>query len=356
MNDVPQEMSGTVTRCQDEQRISLGEFVIIVPVFDDWHALGRMLEELDRVCVREGLRPGILVLDDASNEPMRDLLKGNRPRALASVSVLHLRRNLGHQRAIAVGLAYVEKHTSDVPLVVMDGDGEDSPEDVPRLLAALRESDGRAVVFAERRRRMESIVFRLCYSIYRFLHFWLTGISVRVGNFSAISRGALDRLVVTSELWSHYAAAVFRSRIPYSSIPTDRARRLAGKGRMRFVSLVAHGLSALAVHGEVIGVRMLVACLPVAALAGLAVALAVTLRISGVAAIGDELTWGTGVLLVVFLQLILLTAVFTFLTLGSRANLSFVPTRDYSYFVRNVERLFPADQRNGPTPQNGHLD
>ena len=64
--------------------------------------------------------------------------------------MLQLRRNLGHQRAIAVGLAYAEEHDPCDVVVIMDGDGEDDPKDVPRLLACCRQAGGREIVFAER--------------------------------------------------------------------------------------------------------------------------------------------------------------------------------------------------------------
>jgi len=46
---------------------------------------------------------------------------------------------MGHQRAIAIGLS-VQNHAPCDTFVVMDGDGEDKPEQVPELLEALKES------------------------------------------------------------------------------------------------------------------------------------------------------------------------------------------------------------------------
>ena len=63
----------------------------------------------------------------------------------------------------------------------------------------------------------------------------------------------------SSELWNHYAAAVLKTRLPYTSVPTIRGRRLQGDSRMGFVSLAVHGLSALSVFSDTLGVRLLVA-------------------------------------------------------------------------------------------------
>ena len=140
----------------------------------------------------------------------------------------------------------------------MDADGEDDPADVPRLLARLREEGHQKVVFAERSRRSETLTFRIFYVFYKVLHYLLTGKGVRVGNFSAIPRRRLSSLVVVAEMWNHYAAAVFRSRQPYCMVPTRRGRRLCGRSSMNFVSLVTHGLSAISVYSDVVGVRLLV--------------------------------------------------------------------------------------------------
>src|SRR5262249_29066545 len=123
-----------------------------------------------------------------------------------AIRTLRLRRNLGHQRAIAIGLVHVQQSTSCDAVVVMDADGEDTPEGLAQLLSAYSETRDAKAIFAERSRRSESVVFRLFYRLYKFLHRCLTGISVRVGNFSILPFPYLNTLVVMSELWNHYAA------------------------------------------------------------------------------------------------------------------------------------------------------
>ena len=111
-----------------------------------------------------------------------------------------LRRNLGHQRAIAIGLAHIQRSGKCDAVVVMDADGEDTPEGVAQLLHAYTESHGSRAIFAERSRRTESVSFRCFYHLYKILHRSLTGFSVRVGNFSILPARYLNTLVVLSEL------------------------------------------------------------------------------------------------------------------------------------------------------------
>ena len=250
------------------------ELVVLLPVFNDWAALGKLLGGLDRALASSRIEADVLVVNDGSTEPFDPSAISGDLRSIARVEVLHLRRNLGHQRAIAIGLAFIEAERPECRAVVlMDSDGEDAPEDVPRLLARYEQEGRRKIVFAERTKRSESSLFRFFYLLYRVAHRILTGHWVRVGNFSVIPRERLSCLVATSELWNHYAAAAFTSRQPYATVPTRRANRLDGRSKMNFVALVIHGLSAISVYSDAIGVRLLIATL---AMIGLDLAALVT--------------------------------------------------------------------------------
>ncbi len=202
--------------------------VILLPLYDDWQSLRMLLGHLDQELLRHGILAQVLVVNDGSEQPLRAGPIWGPFDSLVTVQVLRLHRNLGHQRAIAIGLAHVEQHIECPCVVVMDSDGEDSPADVPRLLARY-DAEGRSkIVFAERTKRSESFVFMAFYLLYRWLHLLLTGVPVKVGNFSVIPRSRLESLVIVSELWNHYAAAVFKSRQPHCTVPTRRAKRLSG--------------------------------------------------------------------------------------------------------------------------------
>ena len=70
--------------------------------------------------------------------------------------VVQLACNLGHQRAIAVGLVEVTKLKGLDAVVVMDADGEDRVEDVIRLIGVWSQEPNR-IVFARRERRSKSV-------------------------------------------------------------------------------------------------------------------------------------------------------------------------------------------------------
>lgn len=323
---------------QTDHDRSAADVLILIPVYDDWEAAGLLIERLDREMHAVRGLIHIVLIDDGSSVPA-DRLPRLHLNRIGRVSVLCLRRNLGHQRALAVGMSFVEAELPFRAMVVMDGDGEDSPADVPRLLKRLDEERGQRIVFAERSKRSECTAFRICYKLYRGLHWLLTGLRVRVGNFSALSPVFLSRLVVISDLWNHYPASVVKARLPIAMLPTCRATRLAGESRMNFVGLVTHGLSAISVFGDRVGVRLLVATAAAVAFTVLGLGAVLGLRFGTDFAIPGWATTAAGALVLLLLHLLTIACLFTFTVLNGRNGSSFLPARDYHYFVGELREV-----------------
>ncbi len=325
--------------------------LIVMPLFNDWTACDGLLTSLDEALEEHAIAGAVMIVDDGSGTPMPEQFGQHAYRALSRVDVVRLRRNLGHQRAICTGLSHVERSMANdwEAVVLMDSDGEDDPRDIPRLLEKYRREGGKKIVFAERTQRSESVLFRAGYMLFRLLHRLLTAHSVHVGNFSIIPPSQLRSLVVSPELWNHYAAAVRHCRLPQCSVPTARGKRLAGEGRMSFVNLVIHGLSAISVFSDVVGVRLLLAALfvVVATVLGVGAVVAVKLLTSGLAIPG----WATstiGLLLVILLQAIALSVIFSFIILANRNGATFLPTRDCSILVDRVDTVYARGSAGTP--------
>jgi hypothetical protein len=315
--------------------------VVLMPVYDDWPLIPPLLARLDVALAGTGLSVEVVLADDGSTTPPdRSLLDGARFRAIASVTALHLGRNAGHQRAVAIGLAYVHATRACRAVVVMDADGEDAAEDVPRLIAALGAAEG-TIVFAGRSARSEGIVFRMFYELYRLTHRLLTGRRIWFGNFSIVPARLLPRLVLLSELWNHYPSAVIKARIPFTSIPLPRAPRLGGRSHMGLTGLILHGLGAIAVHGDVIGVRALLATLVAVVVCVAGIGTVVVIRALTDLAIPGWASAVVGLLVAILLQTVLLSLVFIFVTLNSRDYAAVIPRRDYADYIAGETRLFP---------------
>jgi hypothetical protein len=250
-----------------------------MPVRDDWTSATELVRRLNQTLSQSSYLADVLLIDDGSVERCAPDGFGKVVDAIRPLRILRLRRNVGHQRAIAIGLGYAAEHCSCDALLVMDGDGEDTPGGALQLLDAYRGLERKKAVFAERVRRSESFQFRLFYKLYRLVHWLLTGIKVRVGNISVLPGSFLDTVGVLSELWNHYAAAIFNSRLPYSMVPIERGKRIDGASKMNFVALVTHGLSAVSVFGDRVGVRVLLASLAGATCVLVAIGTTISVRL-----------------------------------------------------------------------------
>jgi len=326
-----------------ERRASL---VILIPNFNDWESLRLLLPQLDQAVQGLEHQVSVLIVDDASTEPAPHDWPGQNFSALDSVEVLHLRSNQGHQRAIALGLYHVHEFTDVEAVIVMDGDGEDRPEDVPELLRAYVAEEGREVVFAARTRRMESLGFRLCYRAYRLIHHAMTGVVVQVGNFSVVPRPAMSRLMAVPDLWNHYAASVYRARLPRTLVPLPRGRRLAGESKMNFVSLLIHGLSAMSVFSDQVSARLLTAAVGFAIVATGLMGVTAGIRWFTDLAIPGWATFTVGLLLVLVVQSLSFATLFAFLIASRRSSLNFLLTRDAPYFILGKTTVYGISVKN----------
>ena len=270
--------------------------VVVTPVYEDLEASGRLFQELGK---QFGERLFVVAVDDGSvRQPLP--VDGLVNAGIAG-AVLKLRRNVGHQRAIAIGLSYAAEHlVAGQQVVVMDSDGEDLPSTIPALLAQL-ESPAVDVVVAQRKSRVETFRFKAFYQVYKRFFSLMTGRPISFGNFMALKPAAVKRLVSMQELPIHVAAAVLASKLRTSVCPLDRGPRYAGQSKMNFVGLALHGFKALMVFAEDVLVRVGIASALIASLAVVGSVAAVALKLMGYSTPG----WFSlvlGIFVLLFLQ------------------------------------------------------
>lgn len=107
---------------------------VVIPVCDEAEALGALYEALTATLDRLPLSAEIVFVDDGSGDGSGAILD-RLAHSDARVQVLHFRRNYGQTAAL---MAAFQHCTGDV-VIPMDGDGQNDPEDIPRLLEKLAE-------------------------------------------------------------------------------------------------------------------------------------------------------------------------------------------------------------------------
>jgi glycosyltransferase involved in cell wall biosynthesis len=303
--------------------------VIVTPVYEDVEASSRLFKELFKVFGREVY---VVAVDDGSVQ---------QPLEVSSITaanldgvLIKLKRNVGHQRAIAIGLNYVAEHLPQaLRVVIMDSDGEDLPSTIKELILPLQSAEVDVVV-AQRKSRVETLRFRTFYVVYKWMFKLLAGRKISFGNFMALKPEAVKRLAAMQELWIHVAGCVLTSKLRISACLLHRGPRYAGQSKMNFVGLALHGFKGLMVFAEDVLVRVGIACAFVAVLSVIGVVAAIALKIFGFATPG-WFSIALGILVLVFLQtgaLTLMTLMLTGVVKGGAA----IPV-DYKEFIDKVQ-------------------
>ncbi len=270
--------------------------IIVTPVYEDVEASACLFKELH---AQFGQDVFVVAVDDGSVRQPLPLT--NLTDAEVAGVVLKLRRNVGHQRSIAIGLGFVAEHMQpEQTVVVMDSDGEDLPLSIPMLLDALKD-EGTDVTVAQRKSRVETLKFKAFYAVYKRFFRLMTGRRINFGNFMALKTHTVRRLVAMHELPIHVAGAVLASKLRVTPILLDRGPRYAGQSKMNFIGLALHGFKGLMIFAEDVLVRVGIASIGIGMLALGGASLAVILKLLGQSTPG-WFSIALGILMLIFLQ------------------------------------------------------
>ncbi len=311
------------------------KFVIAIPQFNDWEALNLLIEKINEDVAPQILEKlSLVIIDDCSTRDFEHLTKFKGQ----GIRIVRLYRNFGHQRAIALGLSYIAKEFPCDKVIVMDADGEDAPKDINALMEASEKQPDK-IIFAQRTRRQEGFMFQLFYRIYKFVFKQLTGQVITFGNFCVIPQRRLQSLVRVSEIWNNFPGGIIKSRLPYESVPIERAKRLAGNSKMNFVSLVMHGLSAISVLIETTAVRILILSIMLVLVAFVSIfVLVVGWYFDAWKVMGWTSTLSSA-FVIVMLQAFVISLFLVFMVLQYRTQQQFIPVVFYKEFVERVDEI-----------------
>jgi polyisoprenyl-phosphate glycosyltransferase len=286
---------------------------IVTPVYRDVRSFTilreRLLEVLDGA---PGIDTGpihFVVIDDTAG--MDDQIGSLR--GFEDVTILRPPFNLGHQRAIVYALRKILPEVGDDDAVVtLDADGEDRPEDLPRLLAPLQREPHlkQTVALALRTKRNESLWFKVMYRLFRLLFRALTGATVRSGNFAAMPGSLAKRALLHPTFDLSYSSAILALDLPIEYVPCERGERYEGRSKMTYGRLAMHGLRMMMPFTDRIAIRAL-AVFVLSLVLGALLAIAVV----GIKLFGDSAIPGWASFTVMGAVIVSLVALGNFVTL-----------------------------------------
>ena len=86
-------------------QVAVTRIALVIPVFNDWQSVGELLLAIDGLPGLGDVALHAILVNDGSDQPQQIAFDPRRCLRVRQLEVLNLVCNLGHQRAIAVGLA-----------------------------------------------------------------------------------------------------------------------------------------------------------------------------------------------------------------------------------------------------------
>ena len=228
---------------------------ILIPNYNDWQSVFKLLENIDLVIAGLEEEVSVIIVNDASTEQRPEIsLNLNN---LKSIQVINMKENRGHARCNAAGLKYINEREDVDYVIPMDGDGEDRPEEIRPLIEKAKEYPD-TVITANRIKRSEGLLFKFCYLIHKYLTFVFTGQSIKFGNYTCLTKSAVDKMSKEAAIWSSFSGSLSKIIKDRVSIPSIRGLRYFGPSKMSFINLLKHSLSIVAVYKFTVLIRSII--------------------------------------------------------------------------------------------------
>lgn len=197
---------------------------VAIPLFNEESGLPELLSRVARVL--DGIPGGphqMVFVDDGSSDRTFELLAEAAGHD-ARVTAITLSRNFGHQAALSAALDHVD---ADL-VILMDGDLQDPPEEIPHFLEEQRK--GFDVVYARRVRRKEGWPLRLSYFLFYRLIAAVSNVRLPLdaGDFALLSRRVVDNLRAIPEHNRYLRGLRTWVGFRQTGIPVERSERAAG--------------------------------------------------------------------------------------------------------------------------------
>ena len=220
------------------------KFTILIPIFNDWDSLIKLLSKInDNVKNLKEVKFDCVIVNDCST------IKNPKikiPPQINSIKIIHMNKNKGHARCNAFGIKYLSKNINFDYLILMDGDGEDRPEEIKSLIDKVLSEPNKSVV-AKRIKRSEGFIFQILYRLHKCITLLATGKLINFGNYSCLIKSDIKKLSTKASLWSSYSGTFKKNIEDYNEVSSIRGMRYFGPSQMSLFRLLIHSFSIIAV-------------------------------------------------------------------------------------------------------------
>ena len=220
------------------------KFTILIPVYNDWKSLKKLLINIsDNIKGFLNVEFNCIIVNDSSTINSCEI---KIPAYIKYIKIINMNKNKGHARCNAFGIKYISRNIDLDYAILMDGDGEDRPEELKLLVNKVLSEPDISVV-AKRVKRSEGFFFQSFYFIHKCLTLLVTAKLINFGNYACLTKTDLKTLSTKASLWSSFSGSFKKYIKKYNEINSLRGKRYFGPSQMSFFKLIVHSLSIMAV-------------------------------------------------------------------------------------------------------------
>lgn len=200
---------------------------IVIPFYNEGKNIPLLLEEIFQAIQPTGWTYEVVAIDDGSRDGTFELLKKELPR-FAHFQLLRLRKNFGQTAALAAGF---DSAAGEI-IVTLDGDLQNDPADIPRLVEKI--SEGYDIVSGWREKRQDPFITRRLPSLWanRVIS-WVTG--VRLHDYGctlkAFRREVAKNIRLYGEMHRFIPAIASWMGVTIAEVPVNHRPRKFGRSK-----------------------------------------------------------------------------------------------------------------------------
>jgi dolichol-phosphate mannosyltransferase len=198
-------------------------YSIVIPVYNEEDVVGALLDDLSMFVSTWRSDYEILMIDDGSSDRTAEII-GNRFENWRQGQLIRLSRNCGQAAALYYGM----KRACGQVVILMDGDGQNDPRDIPTVLEPLDRVD---MVVGIRVERQDSFVRRTMSSLANAARSRILqdGVADSGCGIKAFHRRVIDAFIPMRTLYSFMPALAVSAGFTVGQVPVRHRPRSGGK-------------------------------------------------------------------------------------------------------------------------------
>jgi len=227
---------------------------IVLPTYNDWKSLEKVLEILNLRLKNLKKDIYILIINDCSKEKFK---KTKNFKNFKKIIVLNLKKNLGSQKAIYVGLKYLQKkikNYNNVIISILDSDGEDDPKALKKLIQ-ITERKKDFFIFASRKGRTENRFLKILNKARLYITLILTGKFINFGNFSSFPSSLLKRITLNDDIFLAFSSGVAKNYSKLFLYNVKKNKRFYDTSKVNIKFLIMHSIKIISVFYKIVFLR-----------------------------------------------------------------------------------------------------